>query len=458
MNNSFSDERRMFQRYPSTTPIILNADNFVSSGFLMNISKKGVGLKCNSSFSDQLEVGAKVELIIKDKNKSLRRNATVLDAVVCWTDEETKKAGLSLINGIQLKPKNDFTDSMPKDNSNLTGIQDEPPNSIINLIKISENLFSANDEINSAIGIKDDFDSKNPESLAQTTNAKIFLSENSQKELVDTLLILSEQIKERFHLVNEQFLKTEKIAVEKSAKVDELEKAILSFRLLMEAIFHDINNINTIIFGNAELIKCRLDEGIEEKQRNVLEIFNAGVRLAEIIRIAQKLCTNRFAIEPTKIKINSLFSELQFVRRDADLDNNVNFELLPNSNIENFVAHKESLMNLLFQIVQNARRHSPEGGTIRIGFNECQQDKQRLIEITIEDEGGGIPEENLNRIFESKFTTKKDGKGGLGLTIAKNIIRSMGGDIVVENVVSKSGSKGAKFTVYFSDKSTKSEH
>ncbi len=71
--------------------------------------------------------------------------------------------------------------------------------------------------------------------------------------------------------------------------------------------------------------------------------------------------------------------------------------------------------------------------------------KAKQIEISIGDDGPGIPEEQQKKVFDPFFTTKEPGKGtGLGLWVSYDILKKMGGRIGLE---SKTG-EGTTFTVY----------
>jgi signal transduction histidine kinase len=60
---------------------------------------------------------------------------------------------------------------------------------------------------------------------------------------------------------------------------------------------------------------------------------------------------------------------------------------------------------------------------------------ERTVIVTIADSGPGIPKQHLSKIFDPFFTTKGQGEGsGLGLTVARRIIRKFGGDIRLESV------------------------
>jgi signal transduction histidine kinase len=88
---------------------------------------------------------------------------------------------------------------------------------------------------------------------------------------------------------------------------------------------------------------------------------------------------------------------------------------------------RQALMNLLLNAIQAMKGK----GTLRLATAVLDG----TVTTTIADSGPGIPKENLSRIFDPFFTTKGQGEGsGLGLTVARRIIRKFGGDIRLESV------------------------
>jgi two-component system, NtrC family, sensor kinase len=98
---------------------------------------------------------------------------------------------------------------------------------------------------------------------------------------------------------------------------------------------------------------------------------------------------------------------------------------------------------VLMNILVNAQQAIEEDGRITVR-SRLRTDKKMpgcvqitpAIEITISDTGCGIPEANLQRIFDPFFTSKEVGKGtGLGLSVSYGIVRAHGGEIEVESAV-----------------------
>jgi PAS domain S-box-containing protein len=100
------------------------------------------------------------------------------------------------------------------------------------------------------------------------------------------------------------------------------------------------------------------------------------------------------------------------------------------------------LQQAFVNILWNAIEAMPEGGTLTVTSN-FDQDKDR-IEIQVSDTGIGIPEDDMDRIFEPFFTSKADGKGvGLGLSVAYGIIRQHQGEIHIHSKVGE----GTRFSI-----------
>ena len=98
------------------------------------------------------------------------------------------------------------------------------------------------------------------------------------------------------------------------------------------------------------------------------------------------------------------------------------------------------LTQIIFNLIINAIYFSPKGGLVTI---ETFQNKTHIV-LKIVDEGTGLSEASLEKVFQPFYTTKATGEGsGLGLSVVHGIIMSHGGTIEVEN----NPHKGATFTV-----------
>jgi PAS domain S-box-containing protein len=100
------------------------------------------------------------------------------------------------------------------------------------------------------------------------------------------------------------------------------------------------------------------------------------------------------------------------------------------------------LQQAFVNILWNAIEAMPEGGTLTVTSN-FDREKDR-IEIQVSDTGVGIPEDDVERIFEPFFTSKAEGKGvGLGLSVAYGIIRQHHGEIHIHSKVGE----GTRFSI-----------
>ena len=99
------------------------------------------------------------------------------------------------------------------------------------------------------------------------------------------------------------------------------------------------------------------------------------------------------------------------------------------------------LSEILLNLLKNAREAVGEGGNV---FVTADCNREHNIEISVRDDGTGVPPDKIERIFEAYYTTKEHGTG-LGLAIVKHNVELYGGHVRVESELGK----GAKFILNF---------
>jgi len=206
-------------------------------------------------------------------------------------------------------------------------------------------------------------------------------------------------------------------------------------------IAHEIGTPLNIILGNAEYLM--MDMNPDEKGNDELKmIIGETNRIAKLIQ--QLLDFARPKRMRTKaVDLNSEINEVlqlmksqidkSFIKLELDLRENLPLVFGDAAQLQEvFVNLIVNAIHSMENIRQNGNSSRPQL-MIKTGIAEEADD---VIEVTIADTGCGIPEENLQKIFNPFFTTKEVGKGtGLGLAITQRIVQDHKGKIFVESVV-----------------------
>ena len=115
------------------------------------------------------------------------------------------------------------------------------------------------------------------------------------------------------------------------------------------------------------------------------------------------------------------------------------------------VLGREGPLGQVFRnLIDNARSFSPPGGSVRLFLTR----EAGITEVRVEDDGPGIPPENLETVFERFYTSRPrgsafGGNSGLGLSIARQIVEAQGGTLRAENRMGEAGAgTGACFRVH----------
>ncbi|RWR08966.1 cell wall metabolism sensor histidine kinase WalK [Siminovitchia fortis] len=161
------------------------------------------------------------------------------------------------------------------------------------------------------------------------------------------------------------------------------------------------------------------------------------IRLVNDLLKLSKMDSKDYEINRTWVDFVSFFNHI-IDRFEMTKERHITFKReLPDKAV--FIkVDEDKLTQVIDNIISNALKYSPEGG--RVTFRLKMLDDQ--IEISISDQGLGIPKENLEKVFErfyrvDKARTRRLGGTGLGLAIAKEMIGAHGGDIWARSVEGK---------------------
>ncbi|MBC2703226.1 PAS domain-containing sensor histidine kinase [Desulfobacula sp.] len=220
---------------------------------------------------------------------------------------------------------------------------------------------------------------------------------------------------------------------------------------LAAGIAHEINNPVAIMVEEAGWIGDLLEEedlkeceNLDEFNRALRQINTQGKRCKEI---THKLLSFARKTDSTinDVQVNEVIMEMVSLTAKIARYNNVIIETSLNEGIPYIRISPSELQQVVLNLINNAIDVMEKtGGTIKIKTKVSTIEKNKLV-ISMEDDGPGIPKNNLNRIFDPFFTTKAVGKGtGLGLSICYGIIEKMGGKIDVHSQVGV----GTKFRIW----------
>lgn len=220
-------------------------------------------------------------------------------------------------------------------------------------------------------------------------------------------------------------------------RLKELEKIRQDF---VANVSHELRTPLTTIKAYAETL---LDNPLKEEvaSRFVSVIKKHADRLSKIVEdllLLSKIEARGFQIEREILPVDDLIRDaFDLVKEQADRKKIVlsTGRLSPHLAVE---ADRNYIEQVLINLLDNAIKYAPEGGTILLSVTE----KETEIEFSVRDNGIGIPKEDLPRIFERFYRVDKgrsqEQKGtGLGLSIVKHIVQGHGGKVWAESEIGK---------------------
>ena len=259
---------------------------------------------------------------------------------------------------------------------------------------------------------------------------KVRLNESRQDEIGSLM--------KTFNRMSEGIQKLE----ETQKRVEKLEVAGRLAAGVAHEIKNPLNSLGLIIDHLKDRFKAKMELPDREKFTELTDNMKAEVeRLNEIVegflRYAKPSALLRQLTD-----LNELVGEtLTFLTPEADCQQ-VKIIKRFERNIPKILIDYHQIRQALINLVINAFQAMPNGGEIHV-FTDVHSQSQNELIVSILDTGGGIPAENLGRLFDPYFTTRSRGFG-LGLSIVERIIQEHNGRIEIKSPPGK----GATFTIF----------
>ena len=210
-------------------------------------------------------------------------------------------------------------------------------------------------------------------------------------------------------------------------------------------VSHEFRNPLASMRASADML--REVETQEERRRFLDIILRETARMDHLLEDVREISHIDARLDKEERKAVNLRELLDAIVSGYQLrqDRNLHIELAKIDGALLVDASPERLAQVFENILDNAAGFSPQGGVVLVALSG--QDGYAIVTIT--DQGPGIPEQHMNRIFERFFTYRpgssheKDRHTGLGLAIVRAIVEGYGGSIRAENAVGA----GARFMI-----------
>lgn len=218
---------------------------------------------------------------------------------------------------------------------------------------------------------------------------------------------------------------------------NELETVYSEF---ISTVSHELRTPLTSIRGFADTMLMSYERLQQPQIQKFLEIIKEQSN--RLIKLVENLLSiSKIQAQQSNLVLKSINPRYQIEKVVEIVKNQYpsnNFEIVSEKTIPNIFADENKFQQIMINLLDNAAKYSFENGCIKVYIGNSQ--KENYLSIKIQDNGVGIEQKNLSKVFE-KFArienhlTRKTEGSGLGLYIVKNLVEKMGGSISVNSSV-----------------------
>ena len=271
--------------------------------------------------------------------------------------------------------------------------------------------------------------------LSRRLNKKL-TSDDVAQHLTDFRIQSLEKRKDEIGLVYKNLIKLN----------DNLARIFADKERFAADISHEIKNPVSSIIAHTEVIRGNLNDQ-EKVQGTITTIQKQAIRINKLVSEISEAATvdhELVAAKREQFNLSVLLNDLVDHFRDAKATPGVKImsDIAPNIQ---FVGLPDRFAQVVINLIENAISFARPRGTVTISLKRRWM---KDLTLSVEDTGPGIPEEQLDKIFERFFThregtAEEDTSSGLGLFIVKQVVEAHGGKVSVSNL--RQG--GAKFSI-----------
>ncbi len=229
---------------------------------------------------------------------------------------------------------------------------------------------------------------------------------------------------------------TQKLAEEAMARSLEKEKELSELKSrFVSTVSHEFRTPLASIYSNSQLLQRYHHKWDESKKdlsfKRIFESVNMMTGMLENVSLIGKEQTGRFTFRPETINLNE-FAKQMVEESHLTLNATNRVSLNVENDFSNVLLDKVLLRHILINILSNAIKYSPNAKQVEFAIKKSK----RFIEFYVHDFGVGIPQNDLNKIFEPFYraTNSESFSGtGLGMTIVKQCVDTHGGSMEVKS-------------------------
>jgi signal transduction histidine kinase len=214
----------------------------------------------------------------------------------------------------------------------------------------------------------------------------------------------------------------------------DLSRSVNARRQMTADIAHELRTPLSLILGHAEAVHDGVLPPSPENFEIIREEAGRLEHLVDDLRTLSLADAGELSIEKQSVDMKKLLQDISSVYQHRVGQNNVALELNLPSELPAIQADANRITQVITNILDNAIRYTPENGKVILAAKQAESG----IQISIQDSGPGIKDEEVGRIFDRFYRldasrNRDEGGSGLGLAIVRSIVQAHGGRIWAES-------------------------